>query len=96
MATNRLYAHEESQAREQGLLESQQQSLMYSQGLPVYEHAVIVQVLVNKKGKVADARPVSGDLRAQFLALAAARRWEFKPYIVQGEPTEFYTELEFF
>jgi hypothetical protein len=43
---------------------------------------VIVQVLVNKKGKVVD--------------IAAARQWEFKPYLIQGEPTEFYTELEFF
>ena len=59
------------------------------------EREAIVQVLVNKQGKVVDARPVQGDMRAQFKAVASARLWEFEPYLVQGEPTEFYTELEF-
>lgn len=56
---------------------------------------IILQVLVNKKGRVVDARPVRGEMRMQFQAVAAAMKWEFKPYIVGGEPTEFYTELEF-
>jgi hypothetical protein len=87
---------QENPILEQRSLMRQEQSLMYSEGLPMYDRAVIVQVLVNKRGKIADARPITGDLRAQFLALSAARKWEFKPYIVEGEPTEFYTELEFF
>lgn len=56
---------------------------------------VIVQVLVNKKGKVVDVRPLQADQFSQFLGMSAARLWEFKPYLVQGQPTEFYTELEF-
>jgi hypothetical protein len=63
--------------------------------LTVNGHDVIIQVLVNKKGKVVDARAVKGDPAGEFRALPAARRWEFKPYLVQGEPVEFYTELEF-
>lgn len=57
---------------------------------------VIVQVLVNEKGKVIDARPVQGDPVLEYSCVIAARRWEFTPYIVQGQPTPFYTELEFF
>jgi hypothetical protein len=56
---------------------------------------VILQVLVNKKGTVVEARPIQGEMRAQFKAIAAAMQWKFMPYVVQGEPTEFYTELEF-
>jgi hypothetical protein len=64
-------------------------------GIP-HGKEVVVQVLVNKKGKVVDARASGGDGIRQFHSLAAARTWEFKPYVVQGAPIEFYTELEFF
>jgi hypothetical protein len=60
------------------------------------DREIVVQVLVNKKGKVSDARAIRGDAFRQVGALSAARSWEFKPYVVQGEPVEFYTELEFF
>ena len=60
------------------------------------DREVIVEVLVNKKGKVADARAIRGDAFREVGAVSAARTWEFKPYVVQGEPMEFYTELEFF
>jgi len=82
--------------QQQGSLVRKEGNLMRRQESLMYDRAVIVQVLVDKKGKVRDARPISGDLRAQSLALAGARKWEFKPFIVQGEPHEFYTELEFF
>jgi hypothetical protein len=57
---------------------------------------VIVQVLVNKNGDVVAANPITGDSLMRFQGTIAAGKWRFKPYIVEGEPTEFYTELEFF
>jgi len=56
---------------------------------------MIVQVLVDEKGAVVDARAVKGETSGMFSALAAARQWWFQPYIVDGKPTQFYTELEF-
>jgi hypothetical protein len=57
---------------------------------------VIVQVLVNKNGDVVAANPIMGDSLMKFQGTIAAGKWRFKPYLVEGEPTEFYTELEFF
>jgi len=57
---------------------------------------VVVQVLVDKSGSVADARGVTGDSDVQFEAVIASGKWHFRPYLVDGEPTAFYTELEFF
>lgn len=58
---------------------------------------IIVQVLVNAKGKVSSERCITGgDPQMQFRAAAAASRWEFEPYFLDGVPVEFYTELEFY
>lgn len=57
---------------------------------------VVVQVLVDKGGSVADARGRAGDSAVQFEAIIASGKWHFKPYLVDGEPTAFYTELEFY
>jgi Gram-negative bacterial TonB protein C-terminal len=60
------------------------------------DREVIIQVLVNTKGKVTDARAIKGSPYLQVQGATAAWKWEFKPYLVAGQPTEFYTELEFF
>jgi hypothetical protein len=57
---------------------------------------VIVQVLVNKLGLVVDARGVVGDALKKFDGIIASAKWRFEPYLVDGEPTEYYTELEYF
>ncbi len=57
---------------------------------------VVVQVLVDKSGSIVDARARTGDSAVQFEAVIASGKWHFKPYLVDGEPTAFYTELEFY
>jgi hypothetical protein len=64
-------------------------------GPSMFNPEVIVQVLVNEKGAVVDARAVKGETSGVFSAVTAARQWWFKPYLVDGQPTAFYTELEF-
>lgn len=49
---------------------------------------VTVQVLVDEKGKVIDAKGISGHPMLQPAAIAAARQAEFKPTLVDGKPVK--------
>ena len=51
------------------------------------EALVILELTVDREGRVADARALRGPEDLGAAAAEAARRWEYEPTLVEGEPT---------
>lgn len=51
------------------------------------EALVILELTVDREGRVADARSLRGPEDLGTAAAEAARRWEYEPTLVDGEPT---------
>ncbi len=58
---------------------------------------VVIEVTVNEKGEVWDARVVRGESLLQNAALEAVRRWRFSPALLNGNPVPIlaHVEMEF-
>ena len=54
---------------------------------------VVLEVLVEKNGRVMTVRGVSGDPRLVRAAKPAVMKWVFTPWLLDGEPVQFLTEL---
>ncbi len=54
---------------------------------------VVLEVIVGSDGAVTSIRPRSGDPALAAAASNAVRTWRYEPYLVQGRPTEFQTEV---
>ena len=54
---------------------------------------VIVQVLIDKQGHVAGTKPISGHPILIQAALDAVKQWEFKPFLLNGEPAQVETAV---
>lgn len=54
---------------------------------------VVLGVLVEKNGRVLNVRRVSGDPRLVRAAKPAVMKWAFTPYLLDGDPVQFLTEL---
>lgn len=55
------------------------------------EGTVSVQAIISKTGAVESARAVSGPVMLQAAALDAVTKARYKPYLLNGEPTEVDT-----
>ena len=62
-------------------------------GLPKFE--VLVQIVIGKDGKVIEAKAISGPKEAYKAAEAAARKWEYPPFLVAGQPEEVEAKITF-
>jgi len=56
---------------------------------------VWVKVLITETGDVEKAEVVSGDRIFVDSALAAAKKWKFKPFIKDGHPVRVFTKIAF-
>jgi len=56
--------------------------------------SVVLQASVGKDGRVISAEPLSGPKVLQSVAAECARKYEFRPFLVQGEPVEVEGPLE--
>jgi outer membrane biosynthesis protein TonB len=56
---------------------------------------VVLEVLVQKNGRVLHVQRVSGDPRLVRAAKPTVMKWVFTPYLLNGEPVQFLTELTF-
>jgi TonB family protein len=56
---------------------------------------VLIEAMVDRTGKVADARVISSAPPFDQPALEAARQWRFRPAVVNGRPTPAYVYLIF-
>jgi periplasmic protein TonB len=54
---------------------------------------VMIQATVSKTGSVVNPKVVSGPPLLQQAALDAVKTWRFKPYMLDGEPTEVETTV---
>jgi protein TonB len=54
---------------------------------------VLIQATVSKTGTVVNPKVVSGPPLLQQAALDAVKSWRFKPYMLDGEPTEVETTV---
>jgi len=52
------------------------------------EGRVVLEVIVNRKGEVADVDVVSGDPLFDQAAVEAVRRWRYAPAILNGKPID--------
>ncbi|HTC92929.1 MAG TPA: TonB family protein [Terriglobales bacterium] len=57
------------------------------------EGVVVLDVVLNKNGELAEVKVVSGPAMLARGALDAVRQWHFKPYIVDGSPIEIESQV---
>lgn len=55
---------------------------------------VILHVLIDKQGHVANIKPVSGHPILIQSALDAVKQWEYQPFLLNGQPAEVETAVE--
>ena len=55
---------------------------------------VVVQVIVDKQGNVANLAVASGDPQLASAAIEAVRQWKYKPYLLNQVPVEVETEVQ--
>ena len=55
---------------------------------------VVMQAVIGKDGTIKDLRVVTGDPMLDDAALDAVRQWQYRPYILNGDPVEVDTQIE--
>jgi TonB family protein len=54
---------------------------------------VVIEAIIGKDGHIRDAKVVSGAKVFQGAALEAVRHWEYRPYMLNGEPVDVNTTI---
>jgi protein TonB len=54
---------------------------------------VVLKAIINKEGHIRDLHVVKGPKILQDAALDAVRQWEYRPYLLNGEPVEVMTTI---
>jgi len=54
---------------------------------------VVIQATISEKGRIRSLQVISGPRELQAAALDAVRHWEYKPYLLNGEPVEVQTTI---
>ena len=57
------------------------------------EGPVLLQATILKDGGVGNIKQLSGDVVLGHAAIDAVRQWKYKPYYLNGEPTEIQTQI---
>jgi TonB family protein len=55
--------------------------------------AIVMMAKVDKKGRVADLKVISGPEVLRDAALTAVRQWTYKPYLLNGQPVYVVTTV---
>jgi protein TonB len=55
--------------------------------------AVILHAVISKQGTIENLQVVSGPPMLAGAAMDAVRRWRYKPYLLNNEPTEVDTTI---
>lgn len=56
--------------------------------------AVVLQAVIGKDGHVQNVEALSGPEELRGSAMTAVKQWVFKPYLLNGNPTEVKTKIE--
>jgi TonB family protein len=54
---------------------------------------VLLRVTIDKEGRVADLRLISGPKELAPAAINAVQQWHYRPYLLMGDPVEVDTEV---
>ena len=54
---------------------------------------VVLHALISKEGTVKSLQVISGPKELQIAALDAVKQWTYRPYLLNGEPTEVDTTI---
>jgi protein TonB len=55
--------------------------------------AVVLHAIIDKGGTIKDLTVISGPEMLRSSALDAVRNWKYKPYVLNGDPTEVETTI---
>lgn len=55
--------------------------------------AVILHAVIGKNGKIQNLQTVSGNPLLTSAAINAVKQWQYKPYILNGQPVEVDTTI---
>jgi protein TonB len=55
--------------------------------------SVVLHAIIGKNGSIQDLKVISGPAMLQSAALDAVKQWRYKPYILNGDPTEVDTTV---
>lgn len=55
--------------------------------------AVVLRAIISKTGTIDNLSVISGPEMLRASALDAVRQWKYKPYLLNGEPTEVDTQI---
>jgi protein TonB len=59
------------------------------------EGTVVVEVLIDEKGKVVSAVAVAGHVALRSEAIRAAGQWRFEPFVEDGAPVKVRGQISF-
>jgi TonB family protein len=54
---------------------------------------VVLQTTIDREGNVADLKVVSGEPILADAAVEAVKQWQYKPYLLNGDPVEVETQV---
>ena len=57
------------------------------------EGTVVLQAMISKTGTIENLRVVSGPALLQQAAIDAVKQWQYRPYLLNGEPVEVETTV---
>jgi TonB family protein len=57
------------------------------------EGAVVMRAIISKEGAVENLQIVSGPKELRISAIDAVKEWRYRPYVLNGEPTEVETTI---
>jgi protein TonB len=55
--------------------------------------AVVLHAMISKQGTIEDLKVISGPPMLTASAIDAVKRWRYKPYLLNGDPTEVDTTI---
>jgi len=57
------------------------------------EGLVELLATVSKEGRISNIKVVSGDSMLTSAAIEAVRQWQYRPYLLNGQPLEVETQI---
>lgn len=55
---------------------------------------VLLQAEINKEGRIANLRLISGPPELASAAIGAVQQWRYRPYLLAGQPVEIETQIQ--
>jgi periplasmic protein TonB len=79
-----------------------EEGLLIKRTIPIYppialashiEGTVVLQATISRSGTIANLHIISGPMMLQEAAKNAVQQWQYRPYLLSGEPVEVETTV---